>query len=170
MSLSARMSVVGRVLVRAFWGPRPQSADEGAAAIVVTLRGLAGLDGERFGRWFDLGRSRRDALRREIAVDPVAVRAFRTRNQENGRVFEDLGWSFYAWNGAGRDDETLSFNCNFSVTSPVVRNRVVFRLPPEWEHDLGHARQALDLVVGAWRPERATVWNADGVELLTADL
>ena len=56
-----------------FWGRRPQSIDDGVGAIVATLRGLRGLDEERFGRWFDVGKSRRDALRREIAVDPDVI-------------------------------------------------------------------------------------------------
>jgi len=118
-------------------------------AIVATLRGLRELDEERFGRWFDVGKSRRDALRREIAVDPDVIRAFLTRNHEGAHVFEELGWSFYAWNGAARDDDALSFNCMFSATSQWVKNRVVFDLPPEWEQDLRRARQALDLAVRA---------------------
>ena len=68
MSFWARMSVVGRVVARAFWGPRPQAVDDGVAAVVATLRGLGELDEERLGRWFDLGKSRWDALRREIVV------------------------------------------------------------------------------------------------------
>ncbi|HEX4659282.1 MAG TPA: hypothetical protein VH307_17980, partial [Streptosporangiaceae bacterium] len=90
---------MGRVIARAFWGPRPQLIDDGVAAIVATLRGLRELDEQRFARWFDLGQSRRDALRREIAVDPGAIGAFLSRNHEGGHVFEELGWSFYAWNG-----------------------------------------------------------------------
>lgn len=144
--------------------------DDGVAAIVATLCGLRELDGERFARWFDLGRSRKDALRREIAVDPGVITAFLTRNREGARAFEELGYSFYAWNGAAEDDDALSFSCCFSVTSRWVKNRVVFGLPPEWEHDLGRAGQALDLVVGAWRPEQANVWKADHADLLTADL
>jgi hypothetical protein len=167
--LSERMSVMGRVVARAFWGPRPQSIDDGLAAFVATLRGLGELD-ERFGRWFDLGKSMKDALRREIAVDPDAIRPFLKRNQENGRVFEELGWSFSAWNGAARDEDSLDFRSHFSVTSQWVKNSVVFKLPPEWEQDLGRARRALDIVVRTWRPEQANVWNADRVELLKAEL
>jgi hypothetical protein len=164
------MSVVGRVVARAFWGPRPQSVEDGVAAIVATLRGLGWLDEQRFGRWFALGKSRKDALRREIAVDPDAIRSSLKRNQEGGRVFEELGWSFSAWNGASQDEQALTFRSHFSVTSQWVKNSVVFGLPPEWEQDLDRARQALDLVVRAWRPEQANVWNGDRVELLTADL
>lgn len=161
---------MGRVIARAFWGPRPQPVDDGVAAIVTTLRGLRELDEERFARWFDLGKSRKDALRREIAVDPGVIRAFLTRNREGAHVFEELGYSFWAWNAAAEDDDALSFNCCFSVTSRWLKNRVVLGLPPEWEQDLGRARQALDLVVAMWRPEQANVWNADRVGLLTADL
>lgn len=161
---------MGRVVARAFWGPRPQSVDDGAAAIVATLRGLGGLDEDHLGRWFDQGCSKSDALRRKITVDADGIRPFLTRNQEDGHVFEELGWSFWAWNGAIQDDDALTFNCDFSVTSPYALNRVVFGLPPAWEQDLGPARQALDLVVRVWRPEQANVWNANRVDLVRADL
>ena len=121
---------MGPVIARAFWGPRPESVDDGVAAIVATLRGLRELDEEHYARWFGLGRSRKDALRREIAVDPGVITAFLTRNREGEHVFEELGYSFYAWNGAAQDDDALSFNCCFSVTSRWVKNRVVFGLPP----------------------------------------
>jgi hypothetical protein len=70
----------------------------------------------------------------------------------------------------GHDDGALSFNCNFSTTSPRLTNRVVFDLPPAWETDLDRARQALDLVVRLWRPEKANVWNNDNLDLVVADL
>src|SRR4051794_20341749 len=107
------MVVVGRVIARAFWGPRPQAVDDGVAAIVATLSGLRDLDGEHYSRWFDLGRSKKDALERGVTVEAAAIRARLSQNREGGQVFEDLGWTFSAWNGA-RDDDALSFDCNFS--------------------------------------------------------
>ena len=164
------MLSVGRVVARAFWGSRRQSVDDGVAAIISTLSGLRALDGQHYSRWFELEKSRKDALRREITVEPMSIKARLTQNREGGRVFEELGYTFAAWNGATEDDEALSFSCNFSTTSQWVTNRVVFGLPPAWEQDLGRARQALDLVVGVWRPERANVWNNDRVDLVVADL
>jgi hypothetical protein len=161
---------MGSVVVRAFWGPRPQAVEDGVAAIIATLTGLRELDESRYSRWFALGGSKREALGREIATVPAAVTAALSQNREGGRVFGELGYSFGAWNGAGRDEDTVSFSVSFSVTSPRVTNRVVFGLPPEWEHDLDRARQALGLVVRVWRPERASVRNAERVDLLVAEL
>ena len=52
---------MGRLIARAFWGPRPQSLDDGVAAIVATLSGLRDLDVEHYERWFDLGESPENA-------------------------------------------------------------------------------------------------------------
>lgn len=139
--------------------------DDGVAAIVATFSGLRDLDVEHYERWFDLGESPQDARRREISVDPVSIAAFVARDGH-----DELGYSLFAWNGAERDDEALSFNCSFSATSKWVKNRVVFGLPPAWLHDLDRARQALDLVVRVWQPEQANVWTNDNVNLVVADL
>jgi hypothetical protein len=48
------------------------------------------LDEEHFARWFDLGKSRKDALRREIAAKPGVIAAFLTRHRE-GAPHEGAG-------------------------------------------------------------------------------
>lgn len=159
---------MGRVLGRAFWGPRPQSRDDGIAAIVATLAGLRALDEQHFARWFEPGRSEQDALRREIGIDLESVGA-RVEQTEGSHVNE-LGYSFFAHNGSPGGTTALGFNCDFSVTSKWNLNRVIFGMPPEWEWELGRVREALDLVVRVWRPEKANVWNDDDVDLLIADL
>jgi hypothetical protein len=164
------MKGVASMVARAFWGPRPEAVEDGVGRIVATLAGLRDLDEAHYGRWFDLGKSRSDALRREITIDGNAITARLSQSRASARIAEALGYSFFAWNGAARDEDALSFNCNFATTSPRLTNRVVFDLPSAWEHDLDRARHALDLIVRVWRPERANVWNADRVDLVVADL
>jgi hypothetical protein len=94
---------------------------DGVAAIVSGLIGLRELDEQHYSRWFDLGMSKKDALRREIPIESAAISAQLSQNREGGRVFEELGYTFSAWNGAERGEEALSFNCNFSTTSPRRR-------------------------------------------------
>jgi len=161
---------MGNLLVRAFWGPRPQDLDDGTRAIVQTLDGLRELDAGLLGRWFDSGKSRTDALAREVAVEFEAVRAHLRRNGEGGSVIEELGYNFYAWNGAPNDDDAFAAILSFSVTSKWVKNSVVIGLPGAWANDLASARRALDLVVSIWQPEEANVWDANHELLLVAEL
>jgi hypothetical protein len=89
------MSAVGRVTARAFWGPRPQAVRDGVAAIVATLSGLRDLDPEHYSQWFDVGRSRKDALERRVAIEAAAISARLSQNGEGDQVFDDLGWTFW---------------------------------------------------------------------------
>lgn len=158
---------MGRVTARVFWGPRPQAVDDGVAAIVATLVGLRELDKVHYGRWFDRGGSRKDALQREVSIDPEGI----TPYVHADPVVEDLGYNFSAWNGAARDEDSASFDCNFSVTDRKFKNRVTFDLPRHWKHDLDRGRQALDVAIQVWRPERANLWNyLDMVEIFVVDL
>src|SRR5262249_61530234 len=126
------MLSVGGVGARGCWGSRRESVDDGVAAIISTLSGLRALDERHCSRWFELGKSRKDALRREITVEPMSIKARLTQNREGGRVFEELGYTFADWDGATEEDEALSFSWNFSTTSPSGAKRVGFGLHPAW--------------------------------------
>jgi hypothetical protein len=156
-------------LVRAFWGPRPQSEADGVAHIVQLMTGLSEIDGDAFGRWFRLGRSRGEAIKREVLRSEASIaRALgRNRRDSDHSVIEELGYSFSAWNG-GSDKDGLSLNVLFACTSERVQNSVVMGLPVAYEGNLSRGAAVLDLVSRLWQPEDAHVWGSDREVLLQA--
>lgn len=137
--------------VRAFWGPRSQAPEDGAACIVSTLRALATIDSALYGRWLLKGWTRRDAERSELSVDAAAVKAVLGRN----RTDLDLGFSFDVWNG-GKGDDAAEFSATFSVTSAHVRNVINVGVP----HRVYHlAPKVLEVVRRNWQPDESDVWS-----------
>jgi len=159
-------------IARAFWGSRAQDERSGAAGILATLEALRGLDSEHYGRWFELGDSEEDALRRPVPVGLEAIRRRLSRHftDTDHAIIEDLGYTFWVWNGDRRDEHALNFSCAFSITSSAVTNSLVFGLPPGWESDQASLRTILDLVVRLWSPDRANIWDASDRELARAEL
>jgi hypothetical protein len=125
--------------------------------LLVILRNL---DPTTYGRWFRLGSSRRDALKRPMPVtlDAVSGLLHQNRNDVSRQPVVDLGWSMSVWNGAP-DDEAVNFSCHFAVTSRYVRNSVVFgaRVPDHTRIDV--ARDALHAVRDLWSPDEGNVWD-----------
>jgi hypothetical protein len=120
-------------------------------------------------QWYAKGRSRRDALTRQVTAEPSQLRdlfeAGRNRRDTDGRVIEDLGSRVALWNGA--DDEeavTLTIHCGgyASTEARWIPNSCVLVLPSG-----GSSRERLSAVsalvemtksvVAAFDPEWATV-------------
>src|SRR5580698_5416708 len=92
----------------------PSSGPRGAGAGAYdSLRALKALGYERY---FHRGRSRRDALKRELNVTPESVLAKLAKGVNHTdiprRPIPQLGWSMGLWSG-GPDDEcySIDFHC-----------------------------------------------------------
>ena len=110
----------------AYWGPRKETPEECARRAEVFLAALSDVD-PSFSRWFQQGRSRKDALKRPIEPTRAALEKLIRRG--NDRQFEDLGYSVWAWNGVCVDYDDSGFHLKCGVYSDSVPNRCVFNLP-----------------------------------------
>src|SRR5687768_756609 len=99
--------MIERYYLGAYWGNRKETAAECAERAVALLQWLSRCD-EAFGRWFQGGRSRKEALQREVRPDPAVLRPLlergRNRRDDDRSVIEELGFRMGLWNGAADSD------------------------------------------------------------------
>ncbi|WP_309891073.1 immunity 52 family protein [Archangium sp.] len=111
----------------AYWGPRKETPEECARRAEAFLATIVKLD-PAFSRWFEQGRSRKDALKRPI--EPAGEALEKRVRRGRDRQFEELGYSVWAWNGAPDDDyDACGFNFNCGSYSEGQSNRCVVNLP-----------------------------------------
>jgi hypothetical protein len=110
----------------AYWGSRKESPEECARRAEILLAAVSKVD-PSFSRWYQQGRSRKDALKRPIEPTRAALEKLIRRGRD--RQFEDLGYSVWAWNGVCEDYEDCGFNFACGGYSEWVNNRCVFNLP-----------------------------------------
>ncbi|MFY2558994.1 immunity 52 family protein [Corallococcus terminator] len=109
-----------------YWGARKETAQECAHRLARFLSALADAD-PAFARWFQLGKSRKDALKRPLAPSPMELEKLVLRGRD--RVFEDLGFRIRGWNGATEDGDAADFDILCGGYTDAVRNVCVFGLP-----------------------------------------
>ncbi|HYO59577.1 immunity 52 family protein [Archangium sp.] len=141
----------------AYWGPRKESPEECARRAEVFLAAVSNVD-PSFSRWFQQGRSRKDALKRPIEPTRAALEKLIRRGKD--RQFEDLGYSVWAWNGVCVDYDDSGFNFACGIYSDCVSNRCVFNLPtrgPNAERVLSEPilTGLVRSMVLAWEPDSA---------------
>jgi hypothetical protein len=116
--------VVETGLVAVYWGPRKQPLDVCARGVHESLQALRAAGYERY---FQLGRSRRDALKRPFEPTPDAVRALLARGIHRGDIprtpIPELGWTLGLWSGVC---ESSAFGWE--------HGKLVFKRPPFAQH------------------------------------
>jgi hypothetical protein len=152
----------------AYWGPRRESPGECARRAEMFLAEMATVD-PSFARWFQQGKSRKDALKRPVEPDCAMLEKLIRKGRD--RQFEDLGYSVWAWNGVcdDYDDSGLNFNCGSHAES--LSNRCVVDLPsrgPNAERVLSAPVLAglVRSMVNSWEPDSAIATSSvhmDGV-------
>jgi hypothetical protein len=110
----------------AYWRPRKETPEECARRAEVFLAAIAKVD-PSFSRWFQQGRSRKDALKRPI--EPTREELEKLIRRGKDRVREALGYSVWAWNGVCADYEDSGLNFRCGASSEVVSNVCVCTLP-----------------------------------------
>ena len=119
--------------VGAYWGSRAESLPQCARGVAQLLCDLRKAD-EVFARWFEKGRSRQDALRREVRPDAEALEKLldRGRHRRDDRsVIERLGFHIGVWNGR-TDDDAISLGVHCGRSAPArawIPNSCVIELP-----------------------------------------
>ncbi|WNG28780.1 hypothetical protein F0U62_35855 [Cystobacter fuscus] len=141
----------------AYWGPRKESPEECARRAEAFLSAVANVD-VSFSRWFQQGKSRKDALSRPIEPTREALEKLIGRGRD--RQFEDLGYSVWAWNGVCVDCQDIGLNFSCGAYSEAVSNVCVCTLPtrgPNSERVLSVPvlTGLLRSMVLAWEPDFA---------------
>lgn len=155
--MSETFKAIDSYYAGAYWGPRKETPEECARRAEAFLAAIADVD-PSFSRWFDQGRSRKDALKRPIEPSGAALEKRVRRGRD--RQFEELGYSVWAWNGVPDDYDACVFNFNCGSYSEGQSNRCVINLPSRGTNAdrVLSARVLTGLVrsmVLAWEPEFA---------------
>ena len=149
-------------LLGLYWSARQEPLETCVGRAYRTFRALqsAGYD-----RYFFLGRSRRDALKRQFEVSEENVRVLLGKgvNREDlppRPPIPELGWSIAFWSGDA-DDESYAISIHCGAYSPAVGNSVVIKLPPAGPLSLSvspdGALKAYRSLVEIWEPDQAVL-------------
>jgi hypothetical protein len=141
----------------AYWGPRKETPEECARRAEAFLAAIAKID-PAFSRWFEGGRSRKDALKRPIEPSGEALEKRVRRGRD--RQFEELGYSVWAWNGAPDDYDACGFNFYCGGYADRQSNCCVVDLPtrgPNAERVLSVPvlTELVRCMARAWEPDFA---------------
>ncbi len=110
----------------AYWGARKESSEMCAERLEKFLTGLPEA-APGLARWFQLGKSRKDALKRPLTPNRSDLEKLVRRGRD--RVFEDLGFRIRGWNGADEDRDVVDFDILCGGYTDAVSNLCVFGLP-----------------------------------------
>ena len=123
------------VTLCAYWWDRKESVEQCANRVLRCLRDMGQCD-PALARWFRKGRSRKEALQREVQITYDTVKELllhgRNRRDIGAEVIEDLGFNIGLWNG-GDDCQSVGFGvtCGGYAGNPAIWNRCVVDLPSE---------------------------------------
>lgn len=158
----------------AYWKPRRESIEECADRLLAFMTAI-GECGSNFVHWYHKGRSRNDALRKEIAVrDRDELLALLDKGRHRGdiekTIIEDLGFSVGIWNGGAPGKEaSLSIACGLYWVSPSpnasLSNYVVLNLPEDLGDlaDPAKASWLLALTARCWVPDWAGIFSNEAM-------
>ena len=146
----------------AYWPARKEAIDSCADRLLGFLTGLEALD-PAFGSWYEVGKSLRQSLKRPVefqnrsALISLLERG-RSWTDVGRHVMEDLGFSFYLWNG-GKPPCQIGLNGQCGVYSPYQGNCTLLDLPDQLEILRHPERMAAMLALAArmWEPDWAAV-------------
>ncbi|QSQ23730.1 immunity 52 family protein [Pyxidicoccus parkwayensis] len=146
----------------AYWGARKESPGECARRIERLLASIAQID-PAFAHWFQLGKSRKDALKRPIEPKLMELEALVQKGKD--RKFEDLGFSLGGWNGAGDDYDAAGFSIHCGSYTDVVANSCVIDLP---SRGLNSDRVLTSSVLASLVKCMATAWEPDSAVAMSS--
>ncbi|XXF79429.1 immunity 52 family protein [Myxococcaceae bacterium GXIMD 01537] len=150
----------------AYWGLRKESPEECARRLEQFLVSLPELD-PAFAHWFQLGKSRKAALKRPIHSNRSELARLVLSGRD--RTFEDLGFRISGWNGSSDDHDAIGFNIHCGGYTDVVYNTCVFDLPgrgPDASRVLTSSVLSglVRRVVTAWEPDSAVATSSSHLQ------
>lgn len=127
--------MIERIDLNARWGDRGESLDEVASRAAKCLKRLATF-GDVFTHWFQLGKSRKEALEQRFEPTFESCRALlakgRNRRDTDKSIIETLGFRMWLWNGQeGESAGGVRFNCGAypAVAAMPTPNECMVELP-----------------------------------------
>ena len=149
--------------IKAYWGGRPESAEECARRAETFFRLLAECH-PSYARWYEQNNSTRKAL--QLGFEPTHESFLRFFGKKKYQSGSD-GFSFAAWTGHVKQDQGGMVMLGCGSKAEVAPNFLWLFLPPE---ALGHERMlsapvltgVMRAMAVAWEPEWA-VATADGL-------
>lgn len=148
------------IYIGAYWSPRQESVSSCASRAKKMFSSLASHSAV-FSRWYELGESRKDALKRSVDTnntDKIAefLQKGRGRRDDDKSIIEDLGFRIGLWNGENDQfSASISIRCGLYVANPNLSNSIVVNLPStldilaNWETMLS----VFSSIVEAWQPD-----------------
>ncbi|HEY0604895.1 MAG TPA: Imm52 family immunity protein [Herpetosiphonaceae bacterium] len=144
-----------------YWGVRKESVASCAERTAKLLTCLATCD-PIFEHWFEQGRSKKEALKSEIKVEPEALQKLllggKNRTDVGNEVIKELGFRVGMWTG-GSDDGSASLTIKCGSYAPIPGiNSCILSLPIEEPiaERLLHVpvlTSLLECMVAVWSPE-----------------
>ncbi len=156
----------GDLYIHAHWGSRKESIEKCADRLTSFLGTLAHCD-DRMQNWFELGKSRRHALRKRLdSASRAQVLALLDRGRlwtdYSRELIEDGGFGVHLWNGSAEGGEIgLSILCGSYETVMPAHNSVVIDLPKRLG-EFANGNHSLKVVAAV-----AKAWEPDWVELVS---
>ena len=149
--------------IKAYWGHRPESAEECARRAETFFRLLAECHPD-FTQWYEKGNSAREAL--QLGFEPTRETFRRFFGREKYQILDD-GFAFGAWTGHVEQGQGGGVTLTCGSKAEFSPNSLWLSLPRE---ALGHERLvtapvvagAMRAIAVAWEPEWA-VATADGL-------
>lgn len=150
--------------IGAYWGPRRESMEKCADRLLCCLRGISHCN-DVFKRWFEKGRSRKSALKKEVDLESREqilrlLQSGRHRRDLDKSIIDDLGFHVEIWNGA-EEKKAVPFSaiCGSYNINPNLSNAVVLDLPEDFGEvaEKECCTELLAVVARAWEPEWAGV-------------
>jgi hypothetical protein len=154
-----------RFFLGAYWDSRQDSLEESTERVMRFLSGMAEID-PLLGRWFERGRSRKDAIAHPVdhhdrsRLQTLLLKG-QNRYDDGGGVIEELGFGLGLWNGASQDEEEASLSIHCGCFNDRIGNNVILDLPIQSENlgDADVACNLLALVAEIWQPKWAGIMS-----------
>jgi hypothetical protein len=119
--------------IGAYWGVRPENCEACTKRVTAALCAISHVD-DQFCRWFRLGRSRKDALKRPVQLEKSVIGSLLAkgvnRRDSDKKAIPELGFRLALWNG-GTDGKAASLSFQCGVHAPRLSNAAVLNLPAD---------------------------------------
>lgn len=131
--------------------------------ILDTLTLLKELDENVFSKWFEQGKSIKEALEREVNLNNELI--CKIVEKEWDKKNADLGSNFILWTGKKNDLENfnISFRVGLMSQNPNLQNRIVLSFPFSNQAYLGKEDEITTGVISILKK----VWESNAVEVKT---
>ena len=160
----------GRYLLKVFWSRRKESAESCAERLYRFLDAIKTCD-DVFAKWYQLGRSRKEALQKPIKTDDMAevlslVEKGRHRRDVGRQPIDELGFHVMIWNGGEEPAKSINLSVHCGLYSPwLAGNGVVLHFPKKLGRlaDPSVAVEPLLSAVKCWDPDWCSVFSDESI-------